>query len=273
MDTSTQPTINDTTQYTLMMRIAHNELIYVYYHPAEDNSMVSKQFAIPQGDNRLKHIESIIYDNEILLQKFRRVYIILPSQHFVLIPSEITTTGDNNMYFNAIYNEKEEELIETRLPHTAIELLSGVERNLLSFLQRTFDNPALLHPLSPLIEYFYRRSRLGNQSKLYAHIYKGTVDIVCYNRKGLLLANTFTYCHSNDVAYHILNVWQQLKLDQRTDEVQLAGDINIRREVTPLLRNYILTVVPVIFPSHSHVLGSDAMQIPFDLTALSLCEL
>ena len=108
---------------------------------------------------------------------------------------------------------------------------------------------------------------------MYVHLLNGRMDVVCYGREGLFLANTYDYRHSNDAAYHLLNVWRQLGLDQRRDEVQLVGDVDTRRELSNLLRNYIHTVVPVIFPSHSHVLGSDAMQIPFDLTALSLCEL
>jgi hypothetical protein len=75
------------------------------------------------------------------------------------------------------------------------------------------------------------------------------MDVVCYGRDGLLLANTYNYHHSNDATYHILNVWKHLGFDQRHDEVQLVGDIETRREVSNILRKYILTVVPVIFPS------------------------
>ncbi|MBO7291106.1 MAG: DUF3822 family protein [Bacteroidaceae bacterium] len=263
----------DTSQYTLMMRMTPSELLYVYYHPAEDGSMVSERIALPVGDEYAHTIEQAVYGHEILLQPFKRVYVVMPSKHFVLVPQEVATLSDNSMFFERMYPSAQDYVIESHMPHTGAVMLSGADARVVSFINRTFDNPTLLHPLTALCEYFYRKSRLGNQRKMYVHLLRNRMDVVCYGREGLLLANPFVYRHSNDAAYHLLNVWKQLGLDQRHDEVQIAGDADTRRELSALLRNYILTVVPVIFPSHCHVLGSDAMQIPFDLTALSLCEL
>ena len=154
-----------------------------------------------------------------------------------------------------------------------ISLLSAADGSVASFVRRTFGTPVVLHPLAPLCEYFYRKSRVGNFAKVYAQLYDGYMEVVCFDKKGLLLANTFATPATDDAAYHLLNVWQQLGLNQQTDEVQIAGDAVARRELATLLRRYIRTVGPVIFPSQRHTIGSDAMQLPFDLTALSLCEL
>lgn len=256
-----------------MLRIARNELLYVYYHPAIDNSLVSRHIALHSGNDLVNEVEQAIYKNEILLQPFKRVYVLLPSSHHMLVPGEVATHSDNSIFFTALYKESNEHIIECRMPHTGVLLLSGCDQRLASFIQRTFDRPTLLHPLTPLCEYFYRKSRLGNQNKLYIHLYQGTMDVVCMGRDGLILANSYTYRHPHDAAYHILNIWKQLNLDQRKDEVHIAGDIEIRKELSTLLRNYILTVVPIIFPSSCHLLGGDAINLSFDLTALSLCEL
>lgn len=268
-----QSTPIDTTQYTLMLRITAGELLYVYYHPAEDGSMVSKRIVLPSGDNITQAVEQAVYAEEILLQPYKRVYVVLPSNRYVLVPNEVATLSDNTIFYDRLYPNSDASVQESRMAHSGAVILWGAERGLVSFLNRTFDTPTLLHPLVALSEYFYRKSRMGNHSKMYVHLSHGRMDVVCYGREGLLLANTYNYRHSNDAAYHILNVWKQLGLNQQRDEVQLVGDMETRRQVSNVLRNYILTVVPVIFPSNSHVLGSAAMQIPFDLTALSLCEL
>lgn len=263
----------DTSQHLLMLRIARDEVASVHYHPAEDNSWVSHRFPLSSSLPFLQEIERTVYAHEELLQPFRKVYILLPSRHFVFVPSEIADIADSTAFYKALYKEDDYAVVENRLPYVGAQLYFGTEPQVVSFLYRTFDRPVLLHPLAPLSEYFYRKSRMGNQSKVYVHLYHGKIDIICMGRGGLLLANTHEYRDAGDAAYHVLNVWQQLKLDQQTDEVHLAGDITIRRELSALLRNHILTVVPVIFPSHCHTLGSDATQEPFDFTALSLCEL
>lgn len=263
----------ETSQYTLMLRITHSELQYVYYHPAEDGSMVSERIALASGQAHADAVEQAVYAHEILLQPFKRIYVVLPSSRFLLVPNEVATLSDNTVFYKKLFPATDEYIVECRMPHTGAVMLSGADSRVVSFINRTFDTPTLLHPLTPLCEYFYRKSRLGNHRKMYVQVLNGSMDVVCYGRDGLLLANTYNYSHSNDAAYHILNVWKQLGFDQRHDEVQLVGDVDTRRELSMLLRNYILTVVPVIFPSNSHVLGSNAMQISFDLTALSLCEL
>ena len=263
----------DTEKYTLMLRIDSNELTYAYYHPAVDNSLVSERIALHRGDVPAQAVEREVYAREILLQPFKRVYVILPSSHFVLVPNDVATQGDKGVFFTSLYPDSECDIVESSLPHIGAVMLSGADAGLTSFIRRTFDCPTLLHPLTALCEYFYRKSRLGNQRKVYVHLYRGRMDVVCYSREGLLLANSYNYGSANDAAYYVLNVWKQLGFDQAHDEVHIAGDGEVRRELSQLLRNYILTVVPVIFPSNRLVLGSDAMQLPFDLTALSLCEL
>ena len=256
-----------------MLRIADDELTYVYYHAAQDDSLVYERVDLPKSVSLSKGVEQEIYARPILLQPFRRVYVLFPSSRFVPIPDEVATKGDCATFFEAMYPQTEDAVVESRMAHVGGVMLSGVNRDVLSFVRRTFDCPTILHPLTPLCEYFYRKSRLGNQRKVYLHLYRGRVDVVCYAREGLLLANTYDYRDAKDVVYRVLHLWTHLQLDQQRDEVHIAGDADMRREVSALLRNYILTVVPVIFPANCLVLGSDAMQISFDLTALSLCEL
>ncbi len=263
----------DTANYTLMMRITRHELMYAYYHPAIDDSLVSECIALNSSVPFLQAVEQAVYSREVLLQTFKRAYILLPSSHFMLVPNEVATLSDNTIFYTGVYDTPEEEILECCLPNNGALMLSGYDKRVVAFLRRTIDRPTFLHPLAALSEYFYRKSRIGNQCKMYLHLNKETMDVVCFNHDGLLIANTFGYNHVNDAAYHVLNIWKQLQLDQRNDEIHIAGDIAIRRDLSSLLRQYVRTVVPVIFPSNSLALGSKAMQLPYDLIALSLCEL
>ena len=46
-----------------------------------------------------------------------------------------------------------------------------------------------------------------------------------------------------------------------------------RKEIVDMLKKYVINVVPVIFPPRVYELGKDTIQAPFDLIALTLCEL
>ena len=264
----------DTSQYILMLRITRREMIYSCYHPAVDGSLVCGREDFSASASLLTEVERVVYSREELLQPYKKVYVLLPTQRFLLVPVDVAAEASPETFFHAVYPAVDgEEIVETRLPYVGAALLSAADGSVASFVRRTFGTPVILHPLAPLCEYFYRKSRVGNFAKLYAQLYDGYMEVVCFDKKGLLLANTFATPTTDDAAYHLLNVWQQLGLNQQTDEVQIAGDAVARRELATLLRRYIRTVGPVIFPSQRHTIGSDAMQLPFDLTALSLCEL
>ncbi len=71
----------------------------------------------------------------------------------------------------------------------------------------------------------------------------------------------------------MLNAWQNLGLDVRSDELQISGDKALRDTLTPQLRKYINYVMPMIFPVSAMKIGQDAIKAPFDLILLSQCVL
>ncbi|MBR4069987.1 MAG: DUF3822 family protein, partial [Bacteroidaceae bacterium] len=93
----------DTSHYTLMLRITPGELQYVYYHPAEDGSMVSERIALPSGEELAHAVEQAVYAHEVLLQPYKRVYVVLPSTRFVIVPNEVATQSDNSSYYEKLY--------------------------------------------------------------------------------------------------------------------------------------------------------------------------
>ena len=81
-----------------------------------------------------------------------------------------------------------------------------------------------------------------------------------------------TTANADDAVYFALNAWTTYGLDQLTDELQLAGDGDLRAAMTPALRKFVKFVMPVVYPAAAMRLGRNAMQAPLDLILLALCE-
>ena len=73
------------------------------------------------------------------------------------------------------------------------------------------------------IDYFSAKSRLGNSKKMYVSVRKDGIDIYCFERGHLLLANSFECTHTEDRIYYLLYVWKQLEFNQERDELHLTG--------------------------------------------------
>lgn len=125
------------------------------------------------------------------------------------------------------------------------------------------------------MRYFSRKTQLGNTGKIYAHITAEppVVDIVAFGHDGALrLAVTKPVTAAADSAYWILACAREAGLDPASDEILLCGDNAARHELMPLLRRYAGYVMPVIFPSAAFRSGRDALNAPFPLILIPLCE-
>ena len=85
--------------------------------------------------------------------------------------------------------------------------------------------------------------------------------------------NSYPIDQSDDIVYYILYVWKQVGMDQQKDQLRLFGDVPLRNDITKTLRNYLQYIDPLEIPSEAYLMGSEVLQAPLDLIALSLCEL
>lgn len=260
--------------WRLSLRLDEKGLKFILHSVVEENSLIYRDIRFSDnGESYLKRLENVIYDNPVFLQEFKKVSVIIESSSFVIIPNEyIVDNESTTTFFNFSFPDFQGQIIINEMQRCKSSIVFGVENGVESFLQRTFDNPSIQHHIAPLCEYFHRKSRLGNVSKLYAYISDNYLSICLFNDNGLMLANCFKCRHANDAVYYILNCWQTFKLDVLTDELQISGDKNMRDELMPMLRKYITYVMPTIFPSALFKDGQDALKVPFDLIVLPLCE-
>jgi hypothetical protein len=55
--------------------------------------------------------------------------------------------------------------------------------------------------------------------------------------------------------------------------LSLLGDPSACQDLNKILKDYIQYIKPLGMPSEAYLLGTDVMQTPLDVIALSLCEL
>ncbi|WP_455496542.1 DUF3822 family protein [Coprobacter sp.] len=265
----------NTESYTLSIRLRNDGCYFAISNPEVNNSYRGENIIFtPNGNTLLRSIEETVYNHPVLLRNFRKIYIIIQSSRFTFIPKAIEEKEEKlNAYYDFCFPNHTDKILCNEWKKNQLYNLFGVEKDSYAFLKRTFDNPVFLHQLTPLCEYFYNRSRTGNNSKMYVHLQKGWIDIACFNKAGMLFANSFEYGDIHDAAYYILNVWEQQQFDQETDELQLTGDKTPRQIITRITQEYIRQVMPSIFPPQLFKLGKETLEAPFDLTVIPLCEL
>ena len=163
--------------------------------------------------------------------------------------------------------------LSNELKDEPAELVFGVDEDVYEFCSRSLVNPRFVHHVGPLLSLWKKQSRARLPRQLYVVLHRRRMDVACYAQGNLLFVNSFEYEHTDDILYYILYVWKQVGMDQQKDQLRLFGDVPLRNDITNTLRNYLQYIDPLEIPSEAYLMGSEVLQAPLDLIALSLCEL
>lgn len=259
--------------WRLCLRLDSRTLHVMLYNVVEDNSLIYREIRLDDAAATThKALEEAIYNNPALLSDFSKVDCVIDTATCLTIPTPLDTAEYREKLMSAAHPDFIGEVISCQLYGLDTTILMGVEQEIIGFLRRTFNNPNIHHHLAPLCRYFRSKSRLGNTGKMYANFHGSRLDLIAFGNETLTLANSFEFRDPADAVYYILACRRMLGLNAESDELFLGGDNNTREIITPILRQYLAYVMPVIFPSSMFRAGRDAMRAPFDLIVLPLCE-
>lgn len=260
--------------WSLAVKISDSGIGYTVHSRMEDNSLIYGN--IPFTDKQtstIKQIESAIYDNRFFLYQYERTDFIIESNHFVFVPDEFSegSVEKCEKYYRYLYPNDSDIIAVDRLPEVGASIAYAIPSETDSFLRRTFDNPPMMHALTPMIKFFRQKDIYGAEHKMYAFLGSDTVEIVSLKGKKLIYANIFKFNSETDALYYILNAWKTIGLSDN-DELQLLGNKELKKSLLNQLRNYIKSVTQTIFPAQLLKLGKNAMSAPLDLIVLPICE-
>lgn len=266
--------VNDTENYELSIQFALDGFSFSLHNPLENDTFIYREVVFNATQPYCQQLELAIQTYPQLAATYKKVYALAANNRFLLVPPCYTASEAEQSYSIAFGETvPAERVLTTHLPIAQINQLYGVEDALYQWVATRYPSAIWLHQLSPICEYFAFKSRQVQRTRLYALVHRTTLNIVCYNASGLLLANSYHCASSNDAAYYLLNTWQQMGLDAYNDEIHIGGDTEQRNELSLLLKTYIAQVLPVIFPSEIFRLGKETMHAPYSLITRPLCEL
>lgn len=265
--------VSDTSICNLLIRIGKGRLDVAVYSVVHDNSLIYRSFALgADGEDELRSLESTIYDNPLLLGEFRRTFCLVDTGNSMAVPAEIEAEADRRSVFLAAHPDFDGEILTSSTGARNTALVFGLPGSLAGFLRRTFHGVGIDTHLSTLCRYFASRAGRGNSRRMVCNFRRDTVDVIVIHGTDILLANTFSFKAPVDAVYYIMAVRKSLGLDPMADDLMLSGNQEIRNEITPMLRQFINRVMPVIFPPQMFRTGRESLRVPFDLIIAPICE-
>lgn len=265
--------IKEPQMWQLVMEPSPDTLSIIAFSPIEHHSLISAEIPLDQTTTRLKAFQEAVYDNPLLLADFGKITILLPSERFMVIPDIITAPDARQIAFRRAFPDIEadgpEEILAEELSGLNATMLTGINREFLGFLRRTFNAPHISHTLTPLALYFKAKHPTRPFGKMIVNLRPRRCDIVILGDTAPLIINSYRIEDPMDAVYYIMACRESCKLAP-TDEIILAGDQESRTAVAPHLRRFVRYVMPAIFPSSMFRAGRAALRAPFEMTVSPL---
>lgn len=255
--------------WELLVSIEDKRVKYILFTPTVANSLVTGEVVCV--DDSLQGLEDAIYNTPVLLNEYKRVRVVVHSQHFVLLPGD-TSDEEAMKLVRLAFPDKDVDAAVCTMPHHGVKIAYLMPMGMQAFLGRTFTYPQVCHHLMPLCEYFMELNRGNEISRMFLNLQEDRMDLAIYRKGEFRCANTYPFTNAQDATYFALNAWRTHEMDQLTDELQLLGDNTVRAAMTPELRKFVKYVMPAVYPAAAMQLGRNAMQVPLELILLALCE-
>lgn len=255
--------------WELLVAIGDGKVDYILYAPTVANSLIVGE--IPWTNRSLQGLEDAIYDTPELLNEYKRVRVIVHSQHFVLFP---VASGDEDCVglLRQAFPGDDGDAAVCVMPRNQVKVAWLMPRGMQAFVGRTFNYPTMCHHLRPLCEHFTDLVHDDGKSRMFLNLDEGCMDLAIYHGDKLQGANTFHFVNSQDAVYYALSAWRAHGLEQLSDELVLMGDREQCADMMPRLREFVKSVMPAVYPAAAMALGRNAMQAPLELILLALCE-
>ncbi len=260
-------------RYILTIRIHPEEYAFALYNPAEDGSYYYRTIDKSSSGYAFTCFKDFFFDHEWMTLPFRKTIVMNHTPEFTFIPSLIFEEKDKEAFMNFNFSESKMPVLSQKLRIPEITILHRMEEEVYEFFQRSFLSPVFVHHQSPLIVYFQEKSRTVNAHQLTVNVRENEIDILCFSRGEFILGNHFPCKQTSDAVYYILFIWKQLKLDQMKDFVLITGESSSKKILMEELKQYLRNIIPVNVTPEAHFAGVDIQSVPFELSALTLCEL
>lgn len=261
-------------KYNLSIRFQPDGLFFTVYDP-ETNKYIGFESALLSG---IPDLYRFIKEHDWLTRSFRKTLCIIPAPKYTIVPDALFIPHEAESYFSFVHElRNDEELASSHLLSADAFVIYSADIGYPEIIKDHFSQQTVIIPqVAALVEYVVPASRNETGSSMTLGLNKNDFNLLLMENGRMVYCNSFSYTNAEDLAYYVIFVIDQLKVNAEKLKVNLCGEINHKPEVMRLLRKYIKTVEILRFGNQaqmSYALNELELQKYPDLFNPRLCEL
>jgi hypothetical protein len=253
--------------YHISIQLSFSGYSFCILNTIRSRYIALKHFNFSQAltiDNFNKEIKKLLETDEFLNKRYKSVKFAWVSTKYTFVPSEIFKDEDASqlLAFNANLDSFE-EMEKAKVAEGSLVQLFAFPTYLSTVLSTHYKDVRIYNQTTSFINAAIKveKTKKSELPVVYAEILGKQINIAVTSFKGLILANSFECRNENDFIYHLLNVYEQLKLTPNLNELIVSGDFPMNSALFNLIKKYVKNV-SLAQPSGNFTYSESFSDIP-----------
>jgi hypothetical protein len=247
---------NKSKEYKLSIRVSSDGFSFSILD-VNKNCLALEQFR-PFSQNSeaetLNSFKELIRNNELLNLEFKSVLVLWVSNQSVLIPNEFFNEEFAFESYQLCHNlNNNEELHWNDMKHFKSKNVFAVPVSFKELLIKQFSEVEFFHHSTPFYNTAIKDEILDNHPNVYVNLQQEYFHIIIPDRNGKHFINNFAYKEDSDLAYYILNVYKQQKLNNERSKLIVDGLVHDESKSIQLLKKYLAKIEVKLLPAKLRV--------------------
>lgn len=223
----------------LTIRVSRGSLSFSVADATSEHQILYTPYTVKSGISMAANLRQAFKSDAWYANGWHNALVMIDTPVLMVPAEEFDAGACATMYNHALTGHKGDLIMHTTLPALNAVAVYSVNKDLKLVIDDNFSDAKFAHVCAPVWNHLYRRSFTGVHNKLYGYFHDKKLELFSFQQNRFRFCNTFGVTSAQDAAYFILFVWKQLGLDQRRDELHLAGDIPERENTIDGLRRYL----------------------------------
>lgn len=169
-----------------------------------------------------------------------QVTLIDHSDHFMLLPIEISSEEHIKTFFHFQFQQEEESQLFTVPLGDGKQLFCwDMPSSRDQAFENLFPNLTVLSSAYLLANWTIREASLRQRSAMVVHLYKRSMQVFVADPQHLLFANTFPIKDIQEIPYFLLRCLDQLSLDPMHSQCTFCTETVPEQDIIDLFKHYI----------------------------------
>jgi len=267
--------------YILSIQISLDGFSFCIVDDERNKLIALETYAVQEIDDYeilAKDLGELFNNLDILKRRFNRINVLFEGTKSTLIPFPLFEDAASEHYLKFNHKlEHGEEISFDKLNSLQAYNVFSIPTCIKDLIKSKFINYKINHFSSTLIEGLlikYKNQDLNNQ--VFVNIRSNHLDVLIIEGSKLVFFNTFRYKTPEDLAYFLIYVLEQQKLNPENIDLIMLGEIDKNSKYYEILFKYIRNIEFIErndFFTYSYALDEVPSNFYYNLLNASSCEL